>query len=262
MWSCVGVLARVVAGFAIPVDALGGDSEQFIEAARRFATSGFEGLTSRYPPVNQLVQGGISRWIVGTDGIGPFGWEAGRLHALSGALFAVPLVVGTAVLASRLGGRRMATVAAALVAVSPMLVVISPRAMGEPIAAAVIPWVLVVALDAAREPRLQRAFVLGALLAVLVLTRTEMAGLVVLLPPLLVWKWRVHLGRPPLLLSLASLVAVVALPALGTLAWAEYSSAHLDFVAGEEQVLASSSLSTTMLAGNCRVTLATGPEMA
>lgn len=253
--AAFGFAVRLLAAATIPIRELGGDSYAYIVSGARFTREGFSGLNGRFPPLNQLYQALIDWVFVGEDAQF-MGLESSRVHSLAGSLWAVPAVIGLALLGRRLGGNRLGVLAGVMVAASPVLIDYSARVVGETIVVAVMPWMLLVAFSLLDRPHVSKALGLGVLLAALALLRAEMIAVVPGLAAVMLWTWRSALGqRRIIMVSLA-----VALPVGATALWSSYSSNNL---IGDDatQIAGASSLETTMLAGNCREIMATGPQM-
>ena len=114
------------------------------------------------------------------------GLSSATTHRVLSSIVGVAAVVVIALLARRLAGDRAGLIAGALAAVYPMLWINDGMLQAESLYALVIAVVLFAAFELRNHPTVRRAAVLGALVGVATLTRTEAAlFFVVLVAPLL-----------------------------------------------------------------------------
>ncbi|MEO6987906.1 MAG: hypothetical protein ABI239_04590 [Aquihabitans sp.] len=260
--AVVGLVARIVIAVQIPPDDLRGDSFSFMLLGRFINDHGTEKVSAYYPMVPQAYYGLVARLggLHGSAGDGIFGLAGPRIFALSGALPGVAGIVAVALLARYVGGRRAGIIAAWLTALSPAVILASPRVMSESLVVPIVAAALLAWYRWNDRPTLGRAAAVTGLFSLLVLTKAE--GIVVLLVVVAIgligtWRQRSDGAVAPRMAGLG-LVAVVPVALL--LAWGSWSTANEGPGQIKEQGM--SSFGVTALAGNCESAYRAGPLMA
>ena len=133
--------------------------------------------TAEHPPLWEVV-------LAGADLLGGNGYLSHRLLA---GLIGTLTVVLTGLVARRVGGERLGLIAAAITALSPILITADASLLSETLFGALVAATLLAALRLRESPSLPRAALVGALIALAGLTRGEGLGLIVLLGAPLVW---------------------------------------------------------------------------
>jgi 4-amino-4-deoxy-L-arabinose transferase-like glycosyltransferase len=206
-----------------------------IQAGRNSEGDWFrEGLTAlpgaEHGPLTSLY---LTPWSLGS---GPnVEWQRFAMTLLGIATVAVIGLVGR-----RLAGPVVGLVAAGIAAIYPNLWINDSLVMSESLAVLLVALALLVALDLDRRPSGGRAVLLGAIVGLATLTRSELALLAVGFAGL-VW-WRAG-GRPrrwaaPALVLVATAVTLVP--------WVVYNAGRFD-----RTVLLSTNDGTTLLGANC-----------
>ncbi|MBX3314902.1 MAG: glycosyltransferase family 39 protein [Actinobacteria bacterium] len=257
-WPVLAALAVAVAlrlwiGFAQPLDDLRGDSITFAHTA----TSGWDGLSAYYPLLPQLYYMVVAA-VTGVSGgtLTVLDPDAGRVLAVAGTLPSVVAVVLLERLGRRLGGVRAGTVSAWLAAVSPMMVFASPRIMTEAVVVPVAVATLLAWYHLLAEPSWRRVGWLAFAATLLVFSRAEGLGVVVIIAAHLAWRaWRDRTDAPigP---SFARLGAVALVPLVLFAGWSVWST-RLD--QGGVDEVGMTSFGVTALAGNCPSAYRDGP---
>jgi 4-amino-4-deoxy-L-arabinose transferase-like glycosyltransferase len=134
----------------------------------------------------------------------------GRLeHQLASVVLGTGTVVVAALLARRLAGPRAGVLAAALAAVYPIFLITDASLRSETLFALLVGLVLLAAFRAAERPTATRFGLLGALVGLTALTRSE--GLVLLVLPALAVAWRTGRRRRGRLAAATTVACVVVL---------------------------------------------------
>jgi 4-amino-4-deoxy-L-arabinose transferase-like glycosyltransferase len=224
----------VVAKFGEPL--LLNDSLYFsIQAGRNSEGDWFrEGLTNlpgaEHGPLTSLY---LTPWSLGSgDNVD---WQRFAITLLGIATIAVIGLVGL-----RLAGPRVGLVAAGIAAVYPNLWINDSLVMSETLALLLVALALLVALDLDRLPGPWRAVLLGVLVGLATLTRSEL-GLLAVGFAALAW-WRAGGVRRRWLQP----VLVLAATAVTLLPWVVYNAGRF-----EHTVLLSTNDGTTLLGANC-----------
>ena len=196
------------------------DGIAYLETARQFAAGDLAAFQRHTAPGFPLLVALVGR----VTGVGEA--QALALAALCGALS----VVGAALLAERLAGRRAALLAAALTAFLPLLVELGGEVLSEPLLLATLPWTLwaLARLGGPRSAREGAAWglVAGALGGLGYLARPEGvlilvagAGVLLCLRPGVLWRRRLAdlawLSWPALLIVVGFMVAIRSESVLG-----------------------------------------------
>ncbi len=206
-----------------------------IQAGRNSEGDWFrEGLTSlpgaEHGPLTSLY---LTPWSIGSGN--NVGWQRFAMTLLGIATVAVIGLVGR-----RLGGARVGLVAAGIAAVYPNLWVNDSLVMSESLALLLVALALLVALDLDRRPALWRAALLGVIVGMATLTRSEL-GLLAVGFAGLAW-WRAAGFPRRVLLGLLVLGTTV----LTVVPWVAYNATQFD-----RTVLLSTNDGTTLLGANC-----------
>lgn len=260
--AAVGLIARIVIAIQIPPKDLRGDSMSFMLLGRFINDHGTVEVSAYYPMVPQAYYATVARMggLHGTEGDGIFGLAGERIFALSGAIPGVAGIVAVALLARHVGGRRAGIIAAWLTALSPAIILASPRVMSESlvvpiVAAAVLAW-----YRWSDRLTVGRTAAVTGLFSLLVLTKAE--GVVVLAVMVAIGAFEAWQARAtePLRLRLAALGVLLVVPMGLLLAWGSWSTANEGPGQIKEQGV--SSFGVTALAGNCESAYRAGPLMA
>jgi len=206
-----------------------------IQAGRNSEGDWFrEGLTNlpgaEHGPLTSLY---LTPWSLGSgDNVD---WQRFATTLLGIATVAVLGLVGR-----RLAGPRVGLVAAAIAAVYPNLWINDSLVMSETLALLLVSLALLVALDLDRRPGPWRAVLLGVLVGLATLTRSEL-GLMAVGFAILAW-WR----APDRARRWVQPVLVLAATAVTLLPWVAYNAGRF-----ERTVLLSTNDGTTLLGANC-----------
>jgi 4-amino-4-deoxy-L-arabinose transferase-like glycosyltransferase len=190
------------------------DGRGYIDPVR-LAYEGITAPTAMHPPLWPFVLSVVS-WL-GGDGA-PVGHTGGHdyfAHRLAGGICGTITVVLVGLLARRVAGTRVGTVAAAAAALYPILIVADGSLLSESLYGVFIAATLLLAYRLIDEPTQGRALALGVAIGLAALTREEALLLVLLLLiPLAGFPQRWFRQRvPPRVAALAVLgVALVVLP--------------------------------------------------
>ncbi len=213
-----------------------------IQAGRNSEGDWFrEGLTdlpgAEHGPLTSLY---LTPWSIGAgDNVG-----RQRLAITLLGIATVPLI---GLLGRRLAGPRVGLLAAGLAAVYPNLWINDSLVMSESLAVLLVTVTLLVALDLHDRPTTRRAGVVGVLVGLAALTRSELALLAPLYAGLVWWRAGTAPERPP---SRWVPAAVLLAASLATVApWLAYNVSRF-----EEPVLMSTNDGTTLLGANCERT--------
>ncbi|HEY0632809.1 MAG TPA: glycosyltransferase family 39 protein [Thermoleophilaceae bacterium] len=134
------------------------------------------------------------------------GFSSFHAHRLLGVLLGMAGIVLVALVAKRIGGTRLALVAAALVALDPVLWKWDSQVLSEPLYAPLLALVLLAAYAFRERPTVRRGALLGGAIGLAALTRPEALFFVpLLIVPFAVWQRRAAV-KP-----LAAMCAVCAL---------------------------------------------------
>jgi 4-amino-4-deoxy-L-arabinose transferase-like glycosyltransferase len=158
------------------------------------------------------------------------GWKSLVAHRVVSCLMGAALVAGVGLLGRRVGGERVGLLAAALAAAYPLLVVLDGSLRSESLYAPLIAFTLLAAYRLVDRPGFGRAAVLGALVGLAALTRSEalvLGGLLLVLVAL-------RLPRPAGLKYTAtmSVVAVLVLVPWVARNWHEFGQPVLSTNSG------------------------------
>jgi 4-amino-4-deoxy-L-arabinose transferase-like glycosyltransferase len=207
-----------------------------IQAGRNSEGDWFrEGLSSlpgaEHGPLTSLY---LTPWSLGSgDNVD---WQRFAMTLLGIATIVVIGLVGR-----RLAGPAVGLVAAGIAAMYPNLWINDSLVMSETLAVLLVSLALLVALDLDRRPGPWRAVLLGVLVGLATLTRSELGLLAVGFAGLAWWRGA---GTPRRALAPALVLAATAV----TIApWAIYNTARFD-----RSVLLSTNEGTTLLGANCR----------
>src|SRR3954471_7857351 len=181
----VRVLYALLAG---PDLVLAGDARTFHSLANSIASGhGFvrelDGLTTAdHPPLYPLYLSLFSL-------VGLKSWAA---HRVASCLLGAATVGAVGILGRRVGGDRVGLVAAGIAAVYPLLWVNDATVLSESLYGLLIALALIAAYRVIDRPTAGRAAVLGAVVALAALTRSEALGLALLLVLPVAWRarWR------------------------------------------------------------------------
>jgi 4-amino-4-deoxy-L-arabinose transferase-like glycosyltransferase len=148
------------------------------------------------------------------------GWKTLVAHRVVSCLMGFALVLGVGLLGRRVGGPRVGLVAAAVAAVYPLLVVLDGAVRSESLFAPLIAFTLLAAYRLIDRPGFGRAAVLGLLVGLAALTRSE----ALLLGGLLLVLVALRLPRPAGLkyTSTMSVVAILVLTPWVVRNWVEF----------------------------------------
>jgi 4-amino-4-deoxy-L-arabinose transferase-like glycosyltransferase len=209
-----------------------------IQAGRNSEGDWFrEGLTSlpgaEHGPLTSLY---LTPWSIG--GGDSVDWQRFAMTLLGIATVAVIGLVGR-----RLAGPRVGLVAAGIAAAYPNLWVNDSLVMSESLALLLVALALLVALDLDRRPALWRAALLGALVGLATLTRSELGLLAVGFAGLAWWRAAGFPRRVLLGLLVLGTTIVTIVP------WVAYNATRFD-----RTVLLSTNDGTTLLGANCDTT--------
>jgi 4-amino-4-deoxy-L-arabinose transferase-like glycosyltransferase len=192
------------------------------------ALSGLPG--AEHPPLTSLY---LTPWSLGsgdnTD------WQRFAMTLVGIATIAVIGLVGR-----RLGGPRVGLVAAAIAAVYPNLWINDPLVMSESLACLLVSLALLVALQLDRRPGVWRALLLGTIVGLAALTRSELVLLAVGFAPLAWWRAPTFRRRPLLPVAVLAATIVMLSP------WVIYNATRFD-----RTVLLSTNDGSTLLGANC-----------
>ena len=150
-----------------------------------------------------------------------FGWKTLVAHRVVSCLMGAALVAGVGLLGRRVGGsERVGLIAAGVAAVYPLFVVLDGSLRSESLYAPLIAFTLLAAYRLVDRPSFGRAAVLGLLVGLATLTRSE----ALILGGLLLVACALHLPRPEGLKFTAtmSVVAIVVLAPWLARNWAEF----------------------------------------
>src|SRR3954453_4084838 len=185
----LGLAVRVVyALLAGPDLVLAGDARTFHSLANSIASghgfvSELDGLTTAdHPPLYPLYLSLFSL-------VGLKSWAA---HRVASCLLGAATVGAVGILGRRVGGDRVGLVAAGIAAVYPLLWVNDATVLSESLYGPLIALALIAAYRVIDRPTAGRAAVLGAVVALAALTRSEALGLALLLALPVAWRarWR------------------------------------------------------------------------
>jgi len=166
-----------------------------------FVAGRHEVATALHPPLYPLLVAAAS-----VLGVTDFGLQ----RAVLGAVLAATIVVCASLLGRRVGGPRVGLLAAALAALQPSLIAAAGSGESEPLFGVITLGVLLLAYRAAERPAMWTAIATGALIGLAMLTRSEGAILLLILP-IIAWIGRgTHGNRRRLAAAFAACVAIVA----------------------------------------------------
>ncbi|MEA2467905.1 MAG: hypothetical protein QOJ57_2031 [Thermoleophilaceae bacterium] len=149
------------------------------------------------------------------------GWKTLVAHRVISCLMGAALVAGVGLLGRRVGGsERVGLIAAAIAAAYPLLVVLDGSVRSESLYAPLIAFTLLAAYRLVDRPSLGRAAVLGALIGLATLTRSEALLLGVLVLAATAWKLGAGARLRPT--ATAALVAVLVITPWLARNWAEF----------------------------------------
>lgn len=172
--------------------------------------------------------------------LGSWGHSQQRLGITVVGLAVVPII---GLLARRLAGDRVGLVAAGLAAVYPNLWLNDSLVMSETIAIVLVALAMLAGLALDESPSVRRAAVLGALVGLAALTRSELA----LLAPLFAWVvWRRVTTSASARTRLVLPAVVLGASLLTVSPWIAYNLTRF-----EQPVLMSTNDGTTLLGANC-----------
>jgi 4-amino-4-deoxy-L-arabinose transferase-like glycosyltransferase len=203
------------------------DGEGFIDPVA-LADYGAEVPTAAHPPLYPAVLSAVS-FIGGTDT---------HSHRALGCLLGGVTITLIALIARRVGGDRTALIAAGIAAVYPVMLAADGALMSEGLYSLLIAATLLVAIElhSTRDARL--AALLGVLIALAALTRTEALGLLALLA------WPIAFAARERRLALAAVATLAC--ALTIAPWAIRNTAAFD-----RPTLISHNDSTVLAGANC-----------
>ncbi len=257
-----GLVGRVIIAIQIPPEDLRGDSMSFMLLGRFINDHGTEKVSAYYPMVPQAFYGLVARMggLHGTAGDGIFGLAGARIFALSGVIPGVVGILVVALLARHVGGRRAGIIAAWLTALSPAVILASPRVMSETLVVPIVAGAVLAWYRWSDRPTYGRAAAVTGLFSLLVLTKAE--GVVVLAAVVAIGAVGAWRRRPsePLGPRFAALGVLAVVPVAVLLAWGSWSTANEGSGQIKEQGMAS--FGVTALAGNCDSAYRAGPLMA
>jgi 4-amino-4-deoxy-L-arabinose transferase-like glycosyltransferase len=144
--------------------------------------------TAAHPPLWPLILAGFSVFTGPTSGVGTLTGAAVDVHRLVGCGFGALTVVLVGILGRRIGGWRVGLLAAALASIYPHFITVDGYLLAEPLYAALVGGLLIVAYDFARRPSRVRALALGVLVGLAALTRQEALLFVPVLTIPLAWR--------------------------------------------------------------------------
>ena len=173
------------------------DGEGFVNPFLFVLRDGLALPTAEHPPLHSVVLAGLAE----------LGGTSADLQRLTGTVFGAGTIVLLGVLGRRLASERVGLIAAALGAVYPVLVAQDGALMSESLYVLLVGLSLLLALRLAATPTLGGGALLGAVVALAALTRSE--GLL-LLGLLLVPLVRSGAGRRSALAAVAAAVVVLA----------------------------------------------------
>ncbi|HEX3453133.1 MAG TPA: hypothetical protein VHS03_00795, partial [Gaiellaceae bacterium] len=150
-------------------------------------------------------------WPVFLAGASLLGLTSYSDHRAVGALTGAISVLLVGVLGTRLAGARVGVIAAVVAAVNPVLIGIDGSLMSESLYGVFVLLAVLVALDVWRRPTVWRCLLLGALIALAALTRSDSLALLVLLAVPAVWLAGAALGTRALRFGLVLLACLVVL---------------------------------------------------
>lgn len=158
------------------------------------------------------------------------GWDSLAAHRVLACLMGVALVVGIGLLGRRIAGERAGLIAAGLAAVYPLLVALDGSLRSESLYAPLVAFALLAAYRLVDRPTAARAAMLGALLGLAALTRSE----AVLLGALLVAACALRLphGRRLRLAGAAVAVGLLVLAPWPLRNWSEFGTPLLSTNSG------------------------------
>ena len=200
------------------------DGHFFIEPFR-FVADRVVTPTAAHPPLWPLLLSGSSL-LGGTSEVA---------HKLVGCLVGTGVVVLLGLLGRRIAGDRLGLAAAALAAVYPVLIAADASLMSEALFGLFVALAMIAALRLAEQPTVGRAAVLGAVIGLSALTRSEGVLLIVLLAAPLVLRTR------PVLLAVAAAAMVLVIAPWTARNWAEFG----------QPVLISNNDGTLLAGANC-----------
>jgi 4-amino-4-deoxy-L-arabinose transferase-like glycosyltransferase len=206
------------------------DGKFFLEPFR-LAAEGIETPSASHPPLWPLLLSPFSA-------IGATGEVA---HKLVGCGVGALVIAATGVLGRRVGGERLGLVAAALAATYPVLITADGALMSEALYGLLIVLTLIAAYAMHDRATLGRAALLGALIGLAALTRSEALLLLGLLAAPLAYRahpgWRRRAG----LMAAAALAALLVLAPWSLRNWAAF----------DRPVLISTNDGTLLAGANC-----------
>jgi 4-amino-4-deoxy-L-arabinose transferase-like glycosyltransferase len=173
------------------------DGEGFVNPFLFVLQGGVTLPTAEHPPLHSVVLAGLAE----------LGGTSADLQRLTGTVFGAGTIVLVGLLGRWLVSGRVGLIAAALGAVYPVLVATDGALMSESLYVVLVATSLLLALRLTRAPTVRGGAVLGAVVALAALTRSEgLALLALLLVPLL----GSPAGRRAALASVAAAVVVLA----------------------------------------------------
>jgi 4-amino-4-deoxy-L-arabinose transferase-like glycosyltransferase len=148
------------------------------------------------------------------------GWKTLVAHRVVSCLMGAVLVTGVGLLGRRVGGERVGLIAAAIAALYPLLVVLDGSLRSESLYAPLIAFALLAAYRLVDRPSAARAALLGALLGLAALTRSEAVLLLALI--LVVAARRLPRGTRLRTTAVTTIAAALVLAPWVVRNWAEF----------------------------------------
>ncbi|MEZ5167966.1 MAG: glycosyltransferase family 39 protein [Acidimicrobiales bacterium] len=218
----------------------GGDGLDYHLMAKRLANGegyvdGFAGVTpnAHHPP----------GWVTFLAGMVKLGFDTVISQQRVGIVIGVVLIAVIGIVTTQIFDGTTAVIAAFLAAVYPGFWVLDAQLLSEPLALVLLGVAVLLLVRLAAAPTASLAVMLGLVLGLAILTRSELLTMLVIVVPLALRQantvdraTRIRLGALVAAISVAMLVP-----------WAAYNAGRF-----QEPVLISSNLGTTLLAGNCK----------
>ncbi len=191
-------------------------------------------------------------WVTVLAGVTWLGGRAMRTHQYVGAVIGLGIIVMAGLAGRRFVNERTGAIAAGIAAIYPGFWVIEAQILSEPLGLLLLGGYLLMVARLADDISVRNAVLTGIVGGILVLTRSDYLVLMIIAAAIILLARDRELARRIGLVAATAVACVVVLTP-----WSLYNSTRF-----EAQVLMSTNLGTTMLAGNCTPEAFAGGDLA